>query len=134
MALTVCDASVLIAVLNPADAHHEAAVGALDEHAESDLRIPAHTLAETLVHPARVGKVTEARRFIDSLEIKIDPVTEQTAVAAARLRAQHGSALRMPDALVLAYAEVQNADCVLTADARWQAWSDRVHLLTPGKN
>lgn len=129
MALTVCDASVLIAVLDPRDAHHHAAITALDEHVEDDLRIPAHTLAETLVHPARAGRLADARAIIADLEIAIDLITEPCAVAAARLRARHGAALRMPDALVLAYADVVDADHVLTADSHWPAWSDRVTLV-----
>ena len=129
MALTALDASVLIALLDPTDAHHQAARAALDAHADDDLRIPAHTLAETLVHPARAGKEREAVRLIASLEIAVDPIDEAVAVAAAKLRAHHGSALRMPDALVLAYADVRKAKRLLTADARWSAWSRRVEMV-----
>ncbi len=129
MALTVLDTSVLIALLDPADVHHRAARAALDAHADDDLRIPAHTLAEALVHPARAGKEREARRLISTLEIAVDPIDETVAVAAARLRARHGSALRMPAALVLAYADALKATNVLTADARWVAWSRRVELV-----
>ena len=130
MALTALDTSVLIALLDPGDPHHQAARASLDAHADDDLRIPAHTLAEALVHPARAGKEQEARRLIAGLEIAVDPVDEAVAVAAARLRARHGSALRMPDALVLAYADVHKAKSVLTADARWAAWSRRVELIS----
>jgi hypothetical protein len=35
----------------------------------------------------------------------------------------------MPDALMLAYADVRKARRVLTADARWTAWSRRVELI-----
>jgi predicted nucleic acid-binding protein len=129
MALTTLDASVLIALLDPNDAHHEAARTAFEGHADDDLRIAAHTLAEALAHPARAGKEREARRLIASLEIAVDPVDEAVAVAAARLRARHGSALRMPDALVLAHAEMRGAKSVITADARWSSWSRRVELL-----
>ena len=129
MALTALDTSVLIALLDPADAYHQAARVSLETHADDDLRIPAHTLAEALVHPARAGKEREARRLIASLEIAVDPIDEAVAIAAARLRARHGSALRMPDALVLAYADVRKAKSVLTADARWTAWSRRVELV-----
>ena len=130
MALAALDASVLIALLDPDDPHHQPARAALDAHADDDLHIPAHTLAEALVHPVRAGREREARRLIAGLEIAVDPVDEAVAVAAARLRARHGSALRMPDALVLAYADVCKARRVLTADARWTAWSRRVELVT----
>jgi predicted nucleic acid-binding protein len=129
VALTTLDASVLIALLDPADTHHQSARTALEAHADDDLRIAAHTLAEALVHPARAGKEQAARRLIGTLEITVDPIDEQVAVAAARLRAKHGSALRMPDALVLAHADHRKAKTVLTADARWSAWSPRVELL-----
>jgi predicted nucleic acid-binding protein len=129
VALTVLDASVLIALLDPADAHHQAARAALEAHADDDLRVPAHTLAEALVHPARAGKEREARRLIARLEIAIDPIDEAVVVAAAKLRAKHGNALRMPDALVLSYAELCKASSVLTADARWAGWSRRVEIV-----
>lgn len=130
MALTALDASVLIALLDPADVHHQAARNTLDLHANDELRMPAHTLAEALVHPARAGKDREALRLIASLEITVDPVDEAIAVSAARLRARHGSALRLPDALVLAYGDVRKAKRILTADARWPAWSRRVEVIT----
>jgi predicted nucleic acid-binding protein len=129
VALIVVDASVLIALLDPADVHHPAARASLAAYSDDDLRIPAHTLAEALVHPARAGKDREARRLIAALEIAVDPVDEPIAVAAARFRAGHGRALRMPDALVLAYADSQKAKRVLTADRRWTAWSPRVELI-----
>lgn len=129
MALTVLDASVLIALLDPNDAHHAGARDSLAAHADDDLRTPAHALAEALVHPARAGREREARRLIAALEIAVDPVDEQVAVAAARLRAAHGPALRMPDALVLAFAEVKKARHVLTADALWTAWSRRATVI-----
>lgn len=129
MALIALDASVLIALLDPDDAHHRAAYVELDAHAEDDLRMPAHTLAEALVHPMRAGKDREARRLIAALEIAVDPVDEAVAVAAAKLRARHGSALRMPDALVIAYADIRKAARLLTADARWTSWSRRIKLI-----
>lgn len=129
MALTVLDASVLIALLDPDDAHHRHARDALDVHADDDLRAPAHTLAEALVHPARAGKEREARRLIAALEIAIDSVDETVAVAAAKLRAEHGPALRMPDALVLAYADTRKARSLLTTDQSWARWSRRVEVL-----
>ena len=122
MALIALDASVLIVLLDPGDAHHQATRRTLDGYADEDLRAPAHTLAEALVHPARTGTEREARRPIAALEIAVDPIDEATAVAAAKLRARHGSALRMPDALVIAHADVRNAGRLLTAATRWSTW------------
>jgi predicted nucleic acid-binding protein len=131
VALIALDTSVLIALLDPGDAHHRAARAALEAYAEDDLRIPAHTLAEALVHPMKAGRDREARRLIAALEIAVDPVDESIAVAAAKLRARYGAALRMPDALVIAYADVRRATRLLTADARWARWSRRVELIGP---
>lgn len=130
MALIVIDASVLIAVLDPGDAHHLGARASLANHADDDLRLPAHTLAEALVHPAQAGKDDEARRLIESLELTVDPIDEEVAIAAAKLRARHGKALRLPDALVIAYADVRRAQSILTADAHWTSWSSRVELVS----
>jgi hypothetical protein len=44
----------------------------------------------------------------------------------SKLRARHGGTLRMPDAPVIAYADLRKARRVLTADARWSASSRRV--------
>jgi predicted nucleic acid-binding protein len=129
VALIALDASVLIALLDADDGHHQAARAAFEAHAEDDLRIPAHTQAEALVHPIRAGKEREARRLIASLEIAVDAVDEPIAVAAAKLRARHGGALRMPDALVIAYADVRKAKRLLTADASWASWSRRIELI-----
>ena len=93
MALIALDASVLIALLDADDNHHQAARGALEAHAEEDLRIPAHTLAEALVHPIRAGKEHEARRLIAALETAVDAVDEPIAVAAAKLRARNEMAI-----------------------------------------
>jgi predicted nucleic acid-binding protein len=129
MALIALDTSVVIALLNPLDAHHASARAALLDHADDDLRMPAHVLAESLVHPARAGREREAIALIGALEIAVDPVDEQVAVAAARLRARHAAALRMPDALVLAYGDVRKAATILTADSRWPRWSERARVL-----
>ena len=43
----------------------------------------------------------------------------EVAREAAALRARHGRALRLSDALILATATVAGADQVLTTDARW---------------
>ena len=131
MALIAVDTSVLIALLDSGDAHHQAARASLEAHADDDLRIPAHALAEALVHPARAGKDREARRLIAGLEIVVDPMDEAIAVAAAKIRAKHGRALRMPDALALAHADVRKAKSILTTYARWTAWSRRAELVSP---
>lgn len=127
MALIVVDASVLIAHLDPADTVHAHATEALLAHAADDLRLPASAYAETLVDPARRGRLDEARERIASLQLEIVPIDSQLAEHAARLRARERS-IRLPDALVLACGEELDADEILTADRRWRRF-ERVRLV-----
>lgn len=128
MALIVIDASVVIALLDPADALHAAARREFDQVAGEELALPASALAETLVAPARAGKLEEARQSIQALELLIADVDEDVALEAARWRSRHGH-LRLPDALVLAAAEVRDASLLLTGDAGWKALSSRVRVI-----
>lgn len=77
--------------------------------------------------PARAGKLEEARRRIQLLELRIANIGEDVAVEAARWRSRYG--LRLSDALVLATAEVLDANLVLTGDTNWKAFSSRVRLI-----
>jgi predicted nucleic acid-binding protein len=125
MALTVVDAGILIAALDASDAHHAASVEALRGRRESGdaVVVPASAYAEALVGPSRRGAdaVATVDAFLDALPASIEPATRQVAREAAALRARHGRALRLPDALVLATAAVIGADQVLTTDAGWPA-------------
>jgi predicted nucleic acid-binding protein len=127
VALIVLDASVVIAHLDPADAHHERATALLLEHADDDLRLPASAYAETLVDPAHSGRLDAVRDAIDSLGLRIEPIDKTIADRAASLRARR-RALRLPDALVLACGEVLEADTIVTADRRWRRF-DRVRVI-----
>jgi predicted nucleic acid-binding protein len=128
VALIVLDASVLIALLDPNDALHTAARAALARHAGDDLKLPASAYAESLVGPARRGRLAAAKQAIDALLLDIVPITGQVAEEAAALRAQHPS-LRLPDALVVATGSVLGAAVVLTGDARWRQLGPTITLL-----
>lgn len=132
MALVVLDASVVIAFLDPDDALHEAAVGALTEHQHDELVIPASTYAEILVAPFRAGgeAVAEVAAFLSDFGVRVQPIATEVAYAAARLRGESRS-VRLPDALVLAAAGVLGADVVLTGDESWTRIGDRVVLIRP---
>jgi predicted nucleic acid-binding protein len=127
MALIVLDASVVIAHLDPNDALHVAATEMLLEYAADDLRLPASAYAESLVDPARKGRLDEARRAIAALQLQIVPIDAAQAERAANLRARERG-LRLPDALVLACGEQLSADVILTADRRWRRF-ERVRLI-----
>lgn len=128
MALIVFDASAVIALLDPADALHVSARREFILVAREDLRIPASALAETLVMPARAGRLEAARTKVRELDLDIVSVGEDVAVEAARLRGQH-QRLRLPDALVIATANVLEADTLITGDANWKQISARVRLI-----
>lgn len=122
MGLTLLDAGVIIGYLNSADAHHGTATEALGEAiAENQsLAMPASVLAEVLVGPSRRGMeaVEVVRTMIVTLPIAVVPLGDEIAVTAAGLRARHPS-LKLPDALVIATAEEEGADKLLTTDRRW---------------
>ena len=126
MALTLVDAGVVIALLDPDDEHQGAARNCFVEHESDRLLLPASAYAEALGAPARVGRTDEVRARIAEL-IEVLPLDAETAEVAAGLRATH-PALRLPDALVLATAEVTQADVVLTTDRRWQRFA-RVRVI-----
>lgn len=128
MGTVVLDAGVVIGWLDAADPHHSTVSAALDERGADDLRLPASAWAEALVRQVQAGSVELARTAVFEAAITIDAIGEATAEQAARLRARHAS-LRLPDALVIAHAEVLEADELLTTDARWRRLSKRVRVV-----
>lgn len=128
MALIVLDASIVIALLDPKDALHAAALQASIAYAGEDLRVPASALAATLVVPSRAGRMEEVRAKIQLLDLGVIPIGEDIAVEAARLRGRHRS-LRLPDALVIASGDLLDADSILTGDRNWASVSHRVNVI-----
>lgn len=127
--MTVLDASVVIAFLDADDAHHSEALGALGRLRGQEVVLPASAYAETLVDPWRAGpdSVAIVKRFLAELGIRIEPLTAEVAERAARLRSAHRS-LRLPDALVLATADVLDG-IALTADRSWPRLSPRARIV-----
>lgn len=122
MGVIVLDAGVVIALLERHDVHHAAARQAVASARDQgdQLFLSAATYSEILVHPAGQGAAAIAAvdGIIDALPSTIVPIDRTIAAAAAGLRARHGGGLRLPDAMVLATAEVIAADRVITTDAR----------------
>ncbi len=123
MGLIVLDAGVVIAVLDASDVHHAAAMKALADAQDSGdgFVLPASAYAECLVSPSRGGPeaVATVDQFLDALPARVEPATRAIGRVAASLRAAHGPALRLPDALVVATAVVLAAERIITTDARW---------------
>ncbi|MFB8190587.1 type II toxin-antitoxin system VapC family toxin [Microbacterium sp. NPDC055988] len=103
--MIVLDAGVLIAHLSVDDIHQDAAFEILDT--EEDLLIHPLTLAEALVHPARMGTELADLAKIDSLGLLRREETVDEAVHIARLRA--ASSLKLPECAVLVTAEAFGA-------------------------
>ncbi len=125
--MTVIDASVVIAMLDDTDTLHRPAVDALAA-LSGPIVLPASAFAETMVNPHRRDIAAAVRQTLDQLGMTIVPLTDAMADRAAALRARHPS-MRLGDALVLGTAEVLDTERVLTGDARWAAWGDRVVLV-----
>lgn len=112
--MIVVDASVLIALLEPADAHHDRAVTLLSG-LNGELGVHPLTLAEVLVAPARVGLASQVRADLASIGVQEIPPGPDQAMTLAEIRVRHR--LRMPDACVLATA-VQTDQPLVTFDQR----------------
>ncbi len=122
MGVTHLDAGVIIGFLDADDAHHVAArtvfADALD--VGDRLGLAASALAECLVAPSRRSPraVRTVRDAIERLPVSIIDLDAEIAAKAALLRALHRS-LRLPDALVIATADVVGATRLVTTDQRW---------------
>lgn len=95
----VLDASVLIAHLDSTDLHHAEAERLLEESGGTPLGASAITLAETLVPPARNGRMKDAEFALRRLGVEELAIGADAAPRLATLRAETG--LKMPDCCVL---------------------------------
>jgi predicted nucleic acid-binding protein len=118
VAALILDASVLIGLLDSADAHHERAVSDVEtaDQAGRTLIAPASAYSEALVAFSRAGRLAHARDSIAAMGIEVAPLTAPIAERAAELRAAHKQ-LRLPDAMVAACAHELGGD-LLTYDDR----------------
>ena len=105
--MIVLDASVLIAHLDRHDAHHEAAVRLLAETGGEPLGASSMTLAETLVGPARAGRLEDAQVALRRLRVVDLGIGEEASARLAELRTEAG--VKLPDCCVLAVAEEYEA-------------------------
>ncbi|MDA8071844.1 MAG: PIN domain-containing protein [Actinomycetota bacterium] len=119
MGVALLDSNTVIGFLDADDLLHQAADTAVRAAAsEHVFAVSVVTVAELLTG-AKLGHHDErtVRRFFTQTTSTRIPLDEPVAERAAELRAAH-KALKMPDALILATADL-HADVVLTGDERW---------------
>lgn len=100
--MIVVDASVLIAFLDPGDAHHRAAVELLESSAPP-LVVHPMTAAEVLVAPARLRIADQVWADLIAIGVETDG-TPIDPMQLAQLRVDTGC--KMPDCCVLASAAI----------------------------
>lgn len=93
------DASVLIAYLNPADPHHQAATEVLLAGVPGEMLVHTITLAEVLVGGVRIGQGASMRDDLRAAGITVAPHDDGEPLRLAELRA--GGGLKLPDCCVL---------------------------------
>jgi predicted nucleic acid-binding protein len=124
----VLDASVLIAHFDTEDLHHDAATTLLADRADDKFVASPVTVAEVLVGPARAGAAERVAFAVRHLGVTVLPLTEDSPVQLALIRAATG--LKLPDCCVLLAAE-QTGAAVATFDAKLAA-AARERGLTAG--
>lgn len=112
--MIVLDASLLIGHLDGDDPHHRAAASLLGESGGNALGASAITLAETLVAPARTGRLADATAALRRLGVQELALGENAPSRLARLRADLG--LKLPDCCVLLVAQ-EHAGAVASFDS-----------------
>ena len=127
----VLDASVVVALFDDTDPHHEWAVSVFIQTTGDQLLMSSLTMAEVLVHPARAGRLESFQSGMAGLAIDVVALDPGESGALAALRAD--TTLKMPDALVLhtaraRHATLATADSSLAAVATTQGCS----VLSPG--
>jgi predicted nucleic acid-binding protein len=112
----VLDASVLIAHLESADAHHDRATDLLLEHADEPMAASVVTVAEVLVGAERIQRRDVGVSALASLGLVRVAVTTDHPERLSDLRAR--TRLKLPDCCVLLAAEV--------VDGRVATFDDRL--------
>lgn len=114
----VADAGWVVALRDPADAHHDAAKAILAGTSDAPALLPALTFAECLVAPARLGVLDQAAVALRAALEIVEPDAD-APIRSATVRARPG--LRLPDAIVLDTALHHGARAIAASDARLAA-------------
>ena len=100
--MIVLDASVLIAHLDDHD-HHKEARRLLTDTGGELLGASTISLAQTLVAPARAGRLTDATEALERLGVRELPLGDGASGRLAKLRTETGR--KLPDCCVLLAAQ-----------------------------
>jgi predicted nucleic acid-binding protein len=119
--MIVADASWVIALRDPDDEHHAAALAINDATGADEVLLHPVTFAQCLVAPATMGVLEQAAEALRAA-YDIAIVDDDAPVRWARLRADTG--LRLPDVIVLDTALVHGAEAIVTFDDRLGAAAD----------
>ena len=93
------DASVVIAHLQPRDAHHEAATNYLREHADQQLLIHSLNLAEVLIGAVKAGRGKELLDDSHGIGLRVALQSDGEPLRIAALSVETG--LKLPDCCAL---------------------------------
>lgn len=127
--MMILDASVLIAHLNPADAHHSAATQILLDSSPGTMLVHAMTLAEVLVGGARISSGAQMHTDLQAAGVQLADHDKQEPLRLAELRAASG--LKLPDCCVLDTAISNKAPLATFDDALAAAASQRGVTVLP---
>lgn len=108
MGKVILDSSVIIALFNDGDAHHQAAMKALGE-SKDNFEISTVSLAEALSSVLSDSERHEMNSDIKKHFSPLHPVDEKVAFVASQIRAAK-NAMQMPDALISATAILAKAE------------------------
>jgi predicted nucleic acid-binding protein len=133
MGTIVLDTSVLIALVDGTDVHHEKAREVIDQgRARGDtFVVPVAAYAEFMVGSFHGDPADPDFRdgLMDAIPAVVAPATRLIGRHAAALRARHGRRMPLPDALIVGTALDLKADRVVTADTGWPELEIAVELL-----
>lgn len=119
------DASVVIAHLDPRDAHHRHATALIREHIDRQFLIHPLNLAEVLVGGVRDGRGQEMLADLDAIGIRTFHSSEDEPLRLATLRAESG--LKLPDCCAVDTALTTRSPLATFDGNLWRAGQQR-HL------
>ncbi len=110
------DASVVIAHLQPRDAHHHGATAFLREHAHRPLLIHSLNLAEVLIGGVKAGRGQELLDDLHAIGLRVADQRVGEPLRLAALRVETG--LKLPDCCAL--------DAALTSESTLATFDERL--------